>query len=106
MLGLSTINQAWAFMVPIFICSFGFAFVLGSSAGKALAPFGDRADTAAALLGLFQMSGAGVMVSLTQRLDLATPMLMTLQMWLLIPGIFVLWSKWGKSWHQAPLTAD
>ena len=106
MLALSSINQAWAFMVPIFICSFGFAFVLGASAGKALAPFGDRAGTAAALLGLFQMSGAGVMVSLTQRLDLATPILMTLQMWLLIPGLFILWSKWGKSWYQTPVTNE
>ncbi|PSV29400.1 MULTISPECIES: multidrug effflux MFS transporter [unclassified Photobacterium] len=99
MLLLSPLQQAWAFMVPIFICSFGFAFVLGSAAGKALAPFGDRAGTAAALLGLFQMSGAGVMVSLTQRLDFSSPVLMTLQMWLLIPGLLILVSKIGRRWH-------
>ncbi|PSW42176.1 multidrug effflux MFS transporter [Photobacterium leiognathi] len=99
MLVLSPLAQAWAFMVPIFICSFGFAFVLGSAAGKALAPFGDRAGTAAALLGLFQMSGAGVMVSLTQRLDFSSPVLMTLQMWLLIPGLLILASKIGRRWH-------
>lgn len=99
MLVLSSIYQAWAFMVPIFMSSFGFAFVLGSAAGKALAPFGDRAGTAAALLGLFQMSGAGMMVSLTQRLDLTPPMLLTLQMWLLIPGLLILWSKLGHRWH-------
>ncbi|EAS62911.1 Bcr/CflA family drug resistance efflux transporter [Photobacterium angustum] len=99
MLSLSQLQQAWAFMVPIFICSFGFAFVLGSAAGKALAPFGDRAGTAAALLGLFQMSGAGVMVSLTQRLDFSSPVLMTLQMWLLIPGLLILVSKIGRRWH-------
>ncbi|PSV45587.1 multidrug effflux MFS transporter [Photobacterium indicum] len=99
MLVLSNIAQAWAFMVPIFICSFGFAFVLGSSAGKALAPFGDRAGTAAALLGLFQMSGAGLMVSLTQRLDFTPPMLLTFQMWLVIPGLLILWSKVGRKWH-------
>ncbi|MDX1303913.1 multidrug effflux MFS transporter [Photobacterium sp.] len=101
MLAFSSISQAWAFMVPIFMCSFGFAFVLGSSAGKALAPFGDRAGTAAALLGLFQMSGAGMMVSLTQRLDLTPPMLLTFQMWLLIPGLLILWSKLGHRWHGA-----
>ncbi|CAG18552.1 multidrug effflux MFS transporter [Photobacterium profundum] len=99
MLALSNIAQAWAFMLPIFICSFGFAFVLGSSAGKALAPFGDRAGTAAALLGLFQMSGAGLMVSLTQRLDFTPPMLLTFQMWLVIPGLLILWSKVGRKWH-------
>lgn len=91
-------------MLPIFMSSFGFAFVLGSAAGKALAPFGDRAGTAAALLGLFQMSGAGVMVSLTQRLDLTPPNLMVLQMWLLIPGLIVLWTRLGRRWH-APVAA-
>ncbi|WP_299019864.1 multidrug effflux MFS transporter [uncultured Photobacterium sp.] len=101
MLVLSDIREAWAFMVPIFMASVGFSFVLGSAAGKALAPFGDRAGTAAALLGLFQMSGAGVMVSITQRLDLTPPMLLTLQMWLLIPGLFILWSKLGHRWHAA-----
>ncbi|MGF1727462.1 multidrug effflux MFS transporter [Photobacterium nomapromontoriensis] len=104
MLVMSHIQAAWAFMLPIFLSSFGFAFVLGSAAGKALAPFGDRAGTAAALLGLFQMSGAGVMVSLTQRLDLTPPNLMVLQMWLLIPGLVILWSRLGRRWH-APVTA-
>ncbi|MCG7584103.1 multidrug effflux MFS transporter [Photobacterium sp. OFAV2-7] len=105
MLVLSSIHQAWAFMVPIFMSSFGFAFVLGSAAGKALAPFGDRAGTAAALLGLFQMSGAGMMVSLTQRLDLTPPMLLTLQMWLLVPGLLILWSKLGRRWHAVATTS-
>ncbi|MBV1839170.1 multidrug effflux MFS transporter [Photobacterium ganghwense] len=104
MLMLSHIREAWAFMVPIFMSSFGFAFVLGSAAGKALAPFGDRAGTAAALLGLFQMSGAGAMVSLTQRLDLSPPDLMVLQMFLLVPGLLILWSRLGKRWH-APAAA-
>ncbi|MGF1699765.1 multidrug effflux MFS transporter [Photobacterium makurazakiensis] len=105
MLLLSHIAQAWAFMVPIFMSSFGFAFVLGSAAGKALAPFGDRAGTAAALLGLFQMSGAGLMVGLTQRLDLTPPNLMVLQMWLLLPGLLILWSRYGQRWH-APVSAE
>ena len=104
MLLVGHIAEAWAFMVPIFMSSFGFAFVLGSAAGKALAPFGDRAGTAAALLGLFQMSGAGAMVSLTQRLGLSSPDLMVLQMWLLIPGLLLLWTKLGRRWH-APVAA-
>ncbi|MGR5153528.1 multidrug effflux MFS transporter [Photobacterium swingsii] len=104
MLAFSGLFEAWAFMVPIFMSSIGFAFVLGSAAGKALAPFGDRAGTAAALLGLFQMSGAGLMVSLMQRLDLTPPVLMTLQMWLVVPGLLILWSKIGRKWH-APCAA-
>ncbi|MCG7496706.1 multidrug effflux MFS transporter [Vibrio sp. Of7-15] len=105
MLALSEIQQAWAFMVPIFLSSVGFAWVLGSAAGKALAPFGDRAGTAAALLGLFQMSGAGVIVGTMQRLELAPSLLLTLQMWLLLPGLLILWSRLGKQWH-APVKVN
>jgi DHA1 family bicyclomycin/chloramphenicol resistance-like MFS transporter len=99
MLSLSGIQQAWAFMIPMFITSLGFAFIFCASAGKALAPFGDRAGTAAALLGLFQMSGAGAMVSLTQRLELPLPLLLTLHMWLFIPGLIIFLSKLGNKWH-------
>ncbi len=101
MLGLSYSQQAWAFMIPTFMTSLGFSFVFASSAGSALAPFGDRAGTAAALLGLFQMSGAGLMVSLTQRLELTPPLLLTLHMWLFIPGLIVFLSKRGHKWHSA-----
>ncbi len=45
--------------VAVFLSSVGFAWILGAAAGKALEPFGDRAGTTAALLGLFQMSGSG-----------------------------------------------
>jgi DHA1 family bicyclomycin/chloramphenicol resistance-like MFS transporter len=99
MLSLSGIQQAWAFMIPMFITSLGFAFIFCASADKALAPFGDRAGTAAALLGLFQMSGAGAMVSLTQRLELPLPLLLTLHMWLFIPGLIIFLSKLGNKWH-------
>ncbi|NRA62584.1 MAG: multidrug effflux MFS transporter, partial [Psychrobium sp.] len=70
MFSLSHIAQAWAFMLPIFLSSVGFALVLGASAGKALAPFGNKAGTAAALLGLVQMSGAGLLVAIMQRTSL------------------------------------
>ncbi|AMG30662.1 Bcr/CflA family drug resistance efflux transporter [Grimontia hollisae] len=101
MAGLSGIQQAWAFMVPVFFASFGFAWVLGSAAGKALEPFGQRAGTAAALLGLFQMSGSGVLVSLTQRAGLSEPHLLVFHMLLLAPGLLLLWSSKGKRWHTA-----
>jgi DHA1 family bicyclomycin/chloramphenicol resistance-like MFS transporter len=100
MLGFQHIQQAWAFMIPIFFASVGYASVLGSAAGKALAPFGDRAGTAAALLGLFQMSGAGVIVGTMQRLALPSAQLLTLMMWLLIPGLLILLTKTGQRWHS------
>lgn len=96
---LSKTNEAWAFMVPIFISSFGFAWILGASAGKALEPFAKRAGTAAALLGLFQMSGAGILVSITQRIGLSVPNLLVFHMLLFIPGLFVLWSSSAKRWY-------
>ncbi len=88
-------------MVPVIMSSFGFAWVLGSAAGKALEPFGQRAGTAAALLGVFQMSGAGVLVSITQRAGLSEAHLLMFHMLLLAPGLLFLWSAKGKRWHAA-----
>lgn len=99
MMGLQSFNTAWAFMIPIIGSSIGFALVLGASAGKALAPFGDRAGTAAALLGLIQMSGAGLLVGLMQRSPLNDVDLLSVHMLLLLPCLFLLYSKLGKAWH-------
>ncbi|MGC9421337.1 multidrug effflux MFS transporter [Vibrio sp.] len=100
MLVLAHIQTAFAFMVPIFLSSVGFAWILGAAAGKALAPFGDKAGTAAALLGLFQMSGSGLLVGSLQRFNLEPQMLIALHMWLLAPGLIILFSKAGRRWHQ------
>jgi len=99
MLSLSSQQTAWAFMLPIFVSTVGFALMLGAAAGKALAPFGDKAGTAAALLGVFQMSGAGLLVSLIQRLGMDMSMSLTLHMWLVVPALIVLSSHKGKQWH-------
>lgn len=98
---LVLVNQATAlaFMFPIFLSSVGFAWILGASAGKALEPFGDRAGTAAALLGLFQMSGSGLLVGTMQRLQLEPQVMIALQMFLIVPALFVLFGKAGKFWH-------
>ncbi|BDY03515.1 multidrug effflux MFS transporter [Ferrimonas sp. YFM] len=53
-----------AFMGPVFVASVAFSFLIAICAGSALAPFGDRAGTASALLGLFQMTGAAIVVGL------------------------------------------
>ncbi|WP_087024720.1 multidrug effflux MFS transporter [Thaumasiovibrio subtropicus] len=88
-----------AFMLPLFINAIGFAIILGACSGKALAPFGDKAGTAAALLGLLQMTGAGALVGMTQRLNLDAPSLLTFHMFLLIPGFLMLMMKLGRRWH-------
>ncbi|RJX68849.1 Bcr/CflA family efflux MFS transporter [Vibrio sinensis] len=90
-----------AFMLPIFTSSIGFAWILGAAAGKALAPFGDKAGTAAALLGLFQMSGAGLVVGLVQRIGLEPQVMIAIQMLIVFPALFILLSKSGRRWHLA-----
>ncbi len=101
MLVLSEQATAFAFMLPIFMSSIGFAWILGAAAGKALAPFGDKAGTAAALLGLFQMSGSGLVVGTVQRLGLEPQIMIAIQMLVLLPGLLILVSKSGKNWHYA-----
>lgn len=99
MFALQGFATDWAFMIPIIGSSIGFALVLGASAGKALAPFGDRAGTAAALLGLIQMSGAGLLVGLMQRSPLNDVDLLSVHMLLLLPCLLILCSQRGRAWH-------
>ncbi len=99
MLVLANEATAIAFMLPIFLSSVGFAWILGAAAGKALEPFGDRAGTAAALLGLFQMSGSGFLVGTMQRMNLEPPIMIAMHMLIIVPALFILLSKVGKTWH-------
>ncbi|MGR5120140.1 multidrug effflux MFS transporter [Vibrio astriarenae] len=91
--------QPLAFMLPVFIASTGFALILGAAAGQALAPFGDKAGTASALLGLFQMTGAGMLVTLTQGWFPQSSHHMVFLMLLSAPGLIILLTKQGKRWH-------
>jgi len=50
------------FMGPVFIACLSFSIILSISGGAALAPFGERAGTASALLGLIQMGGSSLLV--------------------------------------------
>lgn len=101
MLSLTTQATPLAFMLPIFMSSIGFAWILGAAAGKALAPFGDKAGTAAALLGLFQMSGSGLVVGTVQRLGMDPQVMIATLMLIVTPALMILWSKSGKTWHHA-----
>lgn len=90
------IDHPLAMMGPVFFSSIGFAMVLGAAAGMALAPFGHCAGTAAALLGLFQMSGSGALVGITGWLMPDPLNQLALHMWLLLPPLLLLLTKRGR----------
>ncbi|MFB3240033.1 multidrug effflux MFS transporter [Aeromonas salmonicida] len=90
------IDHPLAMMGPVFFSSIGFAMVLGAAAGMALAPFGHCAGTAAALLGLFQMSGSGALVGLTGWLMPDPLNQLALHMWLLLPPLLLLLTRQGR----------
>jgi MFS transporter, DHA1 family, multidrug resistance protein len=91
------IEHPLAMMGPVFFSSIGFAMVLGAAAGMALAPFGHCAGTAAALLGLFQMSGSGALVGITGWLMPDPLSQLALHMWLLLPPLLLLLTRRGRS---------
>ena len=90
MLAFSQQRTALALMFPMFIAAFGFALTLGSSAGRALSLFPKQAGTASALIGLMQMSGASLLVFITQFLNLTTPVLIGAHFLMLIPFTYLL----------------
>lgn len=101
MIALSHIESAIALMLPILIAGLGFALSLGSAAGMALSRFPKQAGTASALIGAMQMSGASLLVFLTQYLGLSTPWLIAFHLLLLTPLWLILMSKKAHSLHPA-----
>lgn len=93
MLLLSQYKAPLALMTPMFIAAFGFALTLGSAAGRALSLFPKQAGTASALLGAMQMSGASLLVFITQYLNVSTPQLIGTHFLLLIPFSYLLFKK-------------
>ncbi|HDX8360563.1 TPA: multidrug effflux MFS transporter [Aeromonas hydrophila] len=90
------IEHPLAMMGPVFLSSIGFAMILGAAAGMALAPFGHCAGTAAALLGLFQMSGSGALVGFIGVLMYDPLSQLALHMWLLLPPLLMLMTRQGR----------
>jgi MFS transporter, DHA1 family, multidrug resistance protein len=78
------------FMLPVILSSLGFSLLMGACAGQALAPFGEKAGTASALLGFLQMSGAAVIVFLVQLLPLNAAEQLSLLMLSLVP-VYIVW---------------
>ena len=90
MLALLPWQTAMAFMIPIMTSSLGFSFLMGACSGQALAPFGERAGSASALLGFMQMSGSAVIVYLLQLLPINEAEQLTLLMLSIIP-VYIIW---------------
>ncbi len=101
MLLLANVAHPMAFMLPVFMSSIGFAWILGAAAGKALAPFGDKAGTAAALLGLLQMSGSGLVIGLVQLLGVEAKVMIAIQMLIVLPWFIIMFTRPARAWHQA-----
>ncbi|WP_419147706.1 multidrug effflux MFS transporter [Pseudoalteromonas 'SMAR'] len=94
-------TQVMHFVLPMYLASIGFAFTLGAAAGKALSGFAKQAGTASALIGVLQMSGAGVLATLTQPLGLTAPMQLALHLLLVIPFLLLLASERRHQLHSA-----
>jgi len=92
MLSLLQWHHPAGFMLPVMLSSLGISLLMGSSSGQALAPFGENAGSASALLGFIQMSGASVLVSLLQWLPLSVPVQFALLTAVFIP-VVALWQR-------------
>jgi DHA1 family bicyclomycin/chloramphenicol resistance-like MFS transporter len=90
MLALLAWQTPIAFMLPIMISSLGFSLLMGACAGQALAPFGEKAGSASALLGFVQMCGSAVIVYSLQLLPLNEAEQLTLLMLSIIP-VYAIW---------------
>ncbi|CCQ09386.1 Multidrug resistance transporter, Bcr/CflA family [Pseudoalteromonas luteoviolacea B = ATCC 29581] len=88
-----------AIMFPIFIASIGFALSLGAAAGNALASFPKQAGTASALIGVMQMSGAGLLAFLSQPWFSLAPDRIAFHLLALAPFLLVLLSQKRQLYH-------
>ncbi|WP_411993162.1 multidrug effflux MFS transporter [Agarivorans sp. DSG3-1] len=81
-----------AFMAPVFVSSIGFCLLIAVGTGSALAPFGNKAGTASALLGFIQMTGSACLVGILGVSGLASSeqlaLLMALPCVLMFAGLF------------------
>ncbi|MCQ8877343.1 multidrug effflux MFS transporter [Pseudoalteromonas shioyasakiensis] len=100
---LSQFKTAFTFMLPILIAALGFSLSLGSAAGMALSHFPKQAGTASALIGLMQMSGAGLLVIVSQVLPFNAPQFIAFHLLLLLPLWLLLMTRKANIYH--PVTA-
>ncbi|MBT1445236.1 multidrug effflux MFS transporter [Shewanella sp. JM162201] len=99
----SALAAAFAFMLPMMLLCIGFALLLGPATSMALAPFGERAGTATAMLGFIQMSGASVITGLVQLTPLEAPMAIGLTMGVMSLLLLLIMMLPGLNhWHREP----
>lgn len=92
---------AFSFMLPMMLLCIGFALLLGPATSMALAAFGERAGTAAAMLGFIQMSGASLLAGLVQQTSLTAPFAVAVVMGgLAISLLIVMAMSRFDHWHQ------
>ena len=98
---------AVSFMLPMALLCIGFALLLGPATSMALSAFGERAGTAAAMLGFIQMSGASLLAGLIQQTSLTAPFAVITVMG---GGAIILLSimsmKRMNAWHVEQLAHD
>ena len=98
---------AVGFMLPMALLCIGFALLLGPATSMALSAFGERAGTAAAMLGFIQMSGASLLAGLIQQTSLTAPFAVITVMG---GGAIILLSimsmKRMNAWHVERLAQD
>ncbi|MGI2261115.1 multidrug effflux MFS transporter [Shewanella sp. GXUN23E] len=101
---VSGMSGALAYMLPMILLCVGFALLLGPATSMALAPFGDRAGTAAAMLGFFQMSGAALLTAALQQTGLPAPLAVGGMMALLSALLLlVMTQERFAAWHREPV---
>ncbi len=98
MISFAPMTHASHFMVPVFVACVGFSMILAISGGAALAPFGERAGTASALLGLIQMGGSSILVALSFALPMST--VASLAVLMVLPGIWFVVFKTRKQHYR------
>ena len=98
---------AFAFMLPMLMLGVGFSFLLGPATSMALSAFGERAGTAAAMLGFIQMSGASVLAGLVQQTNLTAPYAVALVMGVFPIGLLLMMAlSRFDHWHQEQLAGE
>lgn len=98
---LDNINCAICFMGPMYLASVGFAFTMGSAAGKALERFPNQAGTASALIGVMQMSGASLLAFLIMKTPFSTPLQLAFALLLVLPFLGLICTKHKYKLHPS-----
>lgn len=88
--------SAWIFMLPVAVLTVGFSLALGSGLSLALEPFAERAGTAAAVYGLFQMSGSAVIATVLLDSAMAPQLAMALIGLVIVAPLWVLSRGMGR----------